>query len=74
MSAESRREIMDRMNSLDTGPTEEERKVERVAGIKRTIAAEGELKWGRIAAGGIFGISGPAPDLKVRRRRRLFWR
>ena len=65
---------MERMNSLDCGPTEEERKVECAAGIERTIAAEGELKWGRISAGGVFGLSGPAPDPKSKRHRRRFWR
>lgn len=73
MSAERRREILERMNSLDSGPTEEERRAEQASGIDRTIAAEGELKWGRISAGGIFGLSGPAPDLRVKKRRR-FWR
>lgn len=74
MSAELRREILDRMNSLDTGPTEEERKVEWAAGISRTIAAEGELKWGRIAAGGLFGLPGVGPDFTPRKRPGLLWR
>jgi len=48
MSAERRRRILKRLNTLDTGITEEERRIKRQAAIERTIEAEKELKWGRL--------------------------
>jgi len=48
MSAERRRRILKRLNTLDTGITEEERRIKRQAAIERTIEAEKKLKWGRL--------------------------
>ena len=48
MNAERRRRILDRLNTFDAGPTEEDRRTERQATIKRTIETERELKWGRL--------------------------
>jgi hypothetical protein len=60
MSAERRRRILERLNTLDTGPTEDDRRAERRDMIERAIDTERELRWGRLAtgiAGGIFGRS-----------------
>ncbi len=53
-----RRKILERLNTLDPGPTEDDRRAERQATLLRAIEAEQDLKWGRLAAGiagGIFG-------------------
>ncbi len=60
MDAEQRRRILARLNTFDTGPTEDDRRAERQAAIERAIETEQELRWGRLAvgiAGGIFGRS-----------------
>jgi hypothetical protein len=48
MSMKRRRQILERLNTLDTGITEEARRTERLATIKRTIETEQALKWGRL--------------------------
>ena len=48
MSMKRRRQILQRLNTLDTGITEEDRRAERQATIKRTIETERALKWGRL--------------------------
>jgi hypothetical protein len=48
MGIKRRRQILQRLNTLDTGITEEDRRTERQATIKRTIETERELKWGRL--------------------------
>lgn len=48
MSAEQRRQILKRLNTLDTGITEEDRRTKRQAAIERTIETEKALKWGRL--------------------------
>jgi hypothetical protein len=58
MDAERRRRILERLNTFDAGPTEEDRRAEREAEIKRAIEAEEALKWGRISAGGMWGLLG----------------
>jgi hypothetical protein len=35
-----RRKILERLNTLDTNPTEDERRVERRTGVRRAIEAE----------------------------------
>ena len=60
MSSERRRQILERLNTLDAGPTEEDRRAGRKAMIERAIATEQALRWGRLSAGiagGIFGRS-----------------
>jgi len=64
MDAERRRRILERLNALDAGPTEEDRRDERRAEIGRAIETERELRWGRLSvgiAGGIFGRSAAPP-------------
>ena len=48
MDIKRRRKILQRLNTLDTGITEEDRRTERQAAIERTIETEQELKWGRL--------------------------
>jgi hypothetical protein len=48
MGIKRRRQILQRLNTLDTGITEEDRRTERQATIKRTIETEQALKWGRL--------------------------
>ncbi len=60
MDAERRRRILERLNTLDVGSTEADRRAERQATIQRTIETERALKWGRLSAGiagGMFGRS-----------------
>jgi hypothetical protein len=60
MDAQRRRQILERLNTLDTGPTEDDRRTDRQATIERAIAIEQELRWGRLSAGvagGMFGRS-----------------
>jgi hypothetical protein len=49
MDTKRRRRLIERLNALDTGITEEDRKAERQAMIERTIETERALKWGRLA-------------------------
>jgi hypothetical protein len=52
MGMKRRRQILQRLNILDTGITEEiteeDRRTERQATIKSTIETERALKWGRL--------------------------
>ena len=48
MGAKRRRQILKRLNTLDTGITQEDRRTKRQAAIERTIEAEKALKWGRL--------------------------
>jgi hypothetical protein len=60
MDAERRKRILERLNNLDPGPAEDDRRAERQATIEKAIESERELKWGRLSvgiAGGIFGRS-----------------
>jgi hypothetical protein len=57
MAAE-RRKILERLNAFDAGPTEDDRRAERQATIRRAIEAEQDLKWGRLSAGNAGGILG----------------
>jgi hypothetical protein len=40
-----RRKILQRLNAFDAGPTEDDRRAERQATIRRAIEAEEDLKW-----------------------------
>ena len=58
MGTERRRQILQRLNAFDAGPTEEDRRAEREARIERAIETEDALKWGRFSAGSMWGMSG----------------
>jgi hypothetical protein len=60
MDAERRRRILDRLNTFEAGPTEEDRRTERRAAIERMIETEDALKWGRLQAGSMWGMFGRA--------------
>ncbi len=53
-----RHEILNRLNAFDAGPTEDDRRAERQATLRRAIQAEEDLKWGRLSAGNAGGIPG----------------
>jgi hypothetical protein len=48
MNTKRRRRILERLNTLDTGITQEDRRAERQAAIRRIIETEQALKWGRL--------------------------
>jgi len=53
-----RHKILNRLNAFDSGPTEDDRRAQRQATIRMAIAAEENLKWGRLSAGNAGGIPG----------------
>jgi hypothetical protein len=60
MGSEERIRILERLNTLDPGLTEDDRRAGRQATIERAVQTEQALKWGRLSAGiagGIFGRS-----------------
>jgi hypothetical protein len=63
MDAERRRRILERLNTLDAGHTEDDREVEWRTAVGMAIETERELRWGRLSIGiigGIFGRSAAA--------------
>jgi hypothetical protein len=62
MVTEQRSEVLERLNALDTGPTEEDRRADREARITQSIEIEDALKWGRISAGSMWGFFGRSSD------------
>ncbi len=60
MRARQRWEILERLNSLDAGPTEDDRRTEQEARVRKAVqTAEALAREGRSAAGlwGFFGRS-----------------
>ena len=60
MGARQRREILERLNTLDAGPTQDDRRAEREARIRQAVqTAEAQAREGRSTAGlwGFFGRS-----------------
>ena len=55
-----RKELLARLNTLDAGPTEDDRRAEREARIREAVQTEEALKWGRISAGSLWGFFGRA--------------
>jgi hypothetical protein len=52
MSATRRRELLERLNTLDPAPTEDDRRAEREAGLRKAAqTAEALAREGRAAAG-----------------------
>jgi hypothetical protein len=58
MVAKERRDILQRLNTYDSGSTEDDRRATREVAIERAIEAEGALKWGRLQAGSLWGMFG----------------
>jgi hypothetical protein len=64
MSPRQRRELLERLNALDPGPTEDERSAEREARIRKAVhTAEALAREGR-SAGGLWGFFGRAPTYR----------
>ena len=58
MSARQRREILESLNTLDAGPTEDDRRAEREARIRKAVqTAEALAREGR-SAGGLWAFFG----------------
>jgi hypothetical protein len=64
MSARRRRELLERLNTLDAAPTEDDRRAEREARIRKMIQTEEALKWGRVSAGSLWGFIGRSADYR----------
>ncbi len=64
MSARQRREILEGLNTLDAGPTEDDRRAEREARIRKAVQTEEALKWGRVSAGSLWGFIGRSADYR----------
>jgi hypothetical protein len=61
MSARQRRELLERLNTLDPGPTEDDRRAEREATIRKVVqTGEALAREGRSAAG-LWGFFGRLP-------------
>jgi hypothetical protein len=64
MSARQRRELLERLNALDPGPTEDDRRAEREARISKAVqTAEALAREGRSAAG-LWGFFGRTPTYR----------
>ena len=63
MSA-GRTELLERLNTLDAGPTEDDRRAEREATLSKVAhSAEALAREGRSAAG-VWGLFGRAPNYR----------
>jgi hypothetical protein len=64
MRARQRRELLQRLNTLDPGPTEDDRRAEREARIRKAVqTAEALAREGR-SAGGLWSFLGRAPTYR----------
>ena len=64
MSERQRRKLLERLNTLDPGPTEDDRRAEREARINKAVqTAEALAREGR-SAGGLWGFFGRAPTYR----------
>ena len=59
-----RRELLERLNALDSGPTEDDRRADRKATISKAVQTEEVLKWGRVSAGSLWGFIGRSADYR----------
>jgi hypothetical protein len=64
MSARQREELLEQLNTLDPGPTEDDRRAEREARITKALHTEEALKWGRVSAGSMWGFFGRSADYR----------
>ena len=58
------REFLQRLNALDSGPTEDDRRADRKARISNAVQTEEALKWGRVSAGSLWGFIGRSADYR----------
>jgi hypothetical protein len=64
MRASQRKELLERLNALDTGPTEDDRRAEWEARIREAVQTEEALKWGRVSAGSLWGFFGRSANYR----------
>jgi len=64
MDAKRRRDILQRLNTLDAGPTEDDCRTEQEARIKQALETEDALKWGRFSAGAKWGMFGRTAEYR----------
>jgi hypothetical protein len=64
MSAERRTEILERLNTLDAGPTEDDRRAEREATIRKAVQTAEALAREARSVGGLWGFFGRAPTYR----------
>jgi hypothetical protein len=64
MRAHRRRELLERLNTLDAGPTEDDRRAEREASIRRAVQTEEALAREGRSAAGLWGFFGRAADYR----------
>jgi hypothetical protein len=63
MSARRRRELLERLNTLDPGPTEDDRRAEREAMLTKAARTAEELAREGRSAAGLWGF-GRAPNYR----------
>jgi hypothetical protein len=64
MSARRRRELLERLNTLDAGPTEDDRRAEREARIRKVVQTEEAMAREGRSTGGLWGFFGRAADYR----------
>jgi hypothetical protein len=66
MNARRRKELLERLDTLDAGPTEDDRRAEREVAISKAVqTAEALAREGRSAAG-LWGFFGRTPNYGYR--------
>jgi hypothetical protein len=66
MRASQRKELLERLNTLDAGPTQDDRRAEREARIREAVqTAEALAREGR-SAGGLWGFLGRSAAYRQR--------
>ncbi len=64
MSARRRTELLERLNTLDAGPTQDDRRAEREVRIRQAVqTAEAQAREGR-SASGLWSFFGRAADYR----------
>jgi len=56
MSATRRRELLKRLDTLNPGPTEDDRRAEREAGLRKAAQTAEALAWEGRSAAGLWGF------------------
>jgi hypothetical protein len=64
LSTRQRRELLQRLNALDSGPTEDDRRADRKATISKAVQTEEALKWGRVSGGSLWDFIGRSADFR----------
>ncbi len=64
MSARRRRELLQRLNTLDAGPTQDDRRAEREATISKVVQTELALAREGRSASGLWSFFGRAADYR----------